>query len=85
MKRRFLYGGLALVLAVELGVGWKLFTSSAAADTDESGYANLTVFTRALQLIRQDYIDAKKLAYKDLMYSAVRGMLSSLDPHSQFM
>ena len=85
MKRQFLYAGLALILVVELGAGWKLFTSSAAADTDASGYANLTVFTRALQLIRQDYIDAKKLAYKDLMYSAVRGMLSSLDPHSQFM
>jgi carboxyl-terminal processing protease len=85
MKRQFLYAGLALVLVFELGIGWRLFTSSAAADTDDAGYANLTVFTRALQLIRQDYLDEKKLAYRDLMYSAVRGMLNSLDPHSQFM
>ena len=85
MKRQFLYGSLALILVFELGIGWKLFTASAAADTDEAGYASLTVFTHALQLIRQDYIDEKKRAYKDLMYSAVRGMLSSLDPHSQFM
>jgi carboxyl-terminal processing protease len=85
MKRQFLYTGLALILVFELGIGWRLFTASASADTDEAGYANLTVFTRALQLIRQDYLDEKKLAYRDLMYAAVRGMLSSLDPHSQFM
>lgn len=85
MKRQFLYAGLALVLVFELGTGWRLLTASAAADTDDGGYANLTVFTRALQLIRQDYLDEKKLAYRDLMYSAVRGMLNSLDPHSQFM
>ncbi|MBV9488885.1 MAG: PDZ domain-containing protein, partial [Verrucomicrobia bacterium] len=85
MKRQFVYGSLVLILVLELAAGWKLFTSSAAADTGDTAYANLTVFTRALQLIRQDYIDEKKLAYRDLMYSAVRGMLSSLDPHSQFM
>jgi carboxyl-terminal processing protease len=36
-------------------------------------------------LIRQDYVDANKIAYRDLTYSALRGMLGSLDPHSQFM
>ncbi|HEY0789751.1 MAG TPA: S41 family peptidase [Chthoniobacterales bacterium] len=85
MKRQFFYGTLAVILALELAAGWKAFTSSARAGTDDSGYANLTVFTRALQLIRQDYVDERKVAYKDLMYSAVRGMLNSLDPHSQFM
>ena len=36
-------------------------------------------------MIRQDYVDPKKISYHDLTYSAMRGMLSSLDPHSQFM
>src|SRR5437879_1079416 len=85
MKRQFLYGALGIILGLELAAGWKVFTSSARAGTDDSGYANLTVFTRALQLIRQDYVDERKVGYKDLMYSAVRGMLNSLDPHSQFM
>jgi carboxyl-terminal processing protease len=85
MKRPFLYGSLAVILALEVAAGWKVLSSSARAGTDDSGYANLTVFTRALQLIRQDYVDERKVAYKDLMYSAVRGMLNSLDPHSQFM
>ena len=85
MKRKALYGFLSLLLIFNLVVGVKVFTSRAAADSDDAGYENLTVFTRALQLIRQDYVDANKIAYKELTYSALRGMLGSLDPHSQFM
>ncbi|HSZ26788.1 MAG TPA: S41 family peptidase [Chthoniobacterales bacterium] len=85
MKRKVLYGFLSLLLIFNLVVGAKVLTSSAVADSDDAGYANLTVFTRALQLIRQDYVDANKIGYRDLTYSALRGMLGSLDPHSQFM
>lgn len=85
MKRKGLYGFLSLLLIFNLIVGVRVFTSRASADTDDAGYENLTVFTRALQLIRQDYVDASKIGYRDLTYSALRGMLASLDPHSQFM
>jgi carboxyl-terminal processing protease len=85
MKRKVLYGFLSLLLIFNLVVGVKVLTSNAAADSDDAGYENLTVFTRALQLIRQDYVDANKIGYRDLTYSALRGMLGSLDPHSQFM
>jgi carboxyl-terminal processing protease len=36
-------------------------------------------------MIRQDYVDSKKTSYHDLIYAAMKGMLASLDPHSQFM
>jgi carboxyl-terminal processing protease len=36
-------------------------------------------------LIRQDYVDERKVDYEKLTQSALRGMLESLDPHSQFM
>jgi carboxyl-terminal processing protease len=85
MKRKILYCFLGLLLVFNLAVGVKVLTSSAAADSDDAGYENLTVFTRALQLIRQDYVDPNKIGYKDLTYSALRGMLGSLDPHSQFL
>jgi carboxyl-terminal processing protease len=85
MKGKVLYGFLSLLLVFNLVVGVKFLTSSAAADSDDAGYENLTVFTRALQLIRQDYVDANKIGFRDLTYSALRGMLGSLDPHSQFM
>jgi carboxyl-terminal processing protease len=85
MKGKVLYGLLSLLLIFNLVVGVKVLTTRAAADSDDAGYENLTVFTRALQLIRQDYVDANKIGYRDLTYSALRGMLGSLDPHSQFM
>jgi len=85
MKGKVLYGFLSLLLIFNLVVGVKVLTSRAAADSDDAGYENLTVFTRALQLIRQDYVDPNKIGYRDLTYSALRGMLGSLDPHSQFM
>jgi len=57
----------------------------AAASENDSGYNDIAVFSRALQLIRQDYVDDKKVSFHDLTYSALKGMLSALDPHSQFM
>ena len=52
---------------------------------DDSGYAQISLFAKAIQLIRQDYVDGSKVSYHDLIYAAMRGMLASLDPHSGFM
>lgn len=52
---------------------------------DDDGYSQIAVLARALQLIRQDYVDEKKVSYDKLTHAALRGMLESLDPHSQFM
>ncbi len=85
MKRRLALGLVGVLLILNLAVVFKIMTANAAADPEDGGYSNLTVFTRALQLIRQDYVDGSKVSYRDLMYAALRGMLNSLDPHSQFM
>ena len=52
---------------------------------EDNVYSCLTIFTRVLQLVRQDYVDADKVDFRVLTYNALRGMLSGLDPHSQFM
>jgi carboxyl-terminal processing protease len=57
----------------------------AATPTQDSGYSEISTFARAVELIRQDYVDGDKVSYHDLIYAAMKGMLSSLDPHSQFM
>lgn len=51
----------------------------------ESPYDNIQVLARAMQLIRQDYVDDKNISFHDLTYSALRGIMADLDPHSQFM
>ena len=55
------------------------------ASTDDEDYTALSVFTRALELIRQDYVDENKVSFHALTYGAMKGMMNTLDPHSQFM
>src|SRR5881409_1640033 len=52
---------------------------------EDNGYAQISIFAKALELVRQDYVDENKTSYHDLVTAAMKGMLSSLDPHSQFM
>src|SRR5213080_3221130 len=52
---------------------------------EDNGYAQISIFATTLELLRQDYVDEKKTSYHDLVTAAMKGMLSSLDPHSQFM
>ncbi|MDP2911914.1 MAG: S41 family peptidase [Candidatus Omnitrophota bacterium] len=46
-------------------------------------YKELELFSDAVSIIRTDYVEEKKS--KDLIYGALKGMLASLDPYSQFM
>src|SRR5256714_5317047 len=52
---------------------------------DDNGYSQISLFAKAIQLIRQDYVDGNRTSYHNLITAALKGMLSSLDPHSQFM
>src|SRR3954463_4252721 len=52
---------------------------------EDNGYSQIAIFAKALELLRQDYVDEKKTSYHELVTAAMKGMLSSLDPHSQFM
>lgn len=46
-------------------------------------YKGLDLFTKILHLIKEDYIET--VQDKEVIYGAIRGMLSTLDPHSVFM
>lgn len=82
MKQRALLTAI-LGLLVFVGPVW---AASATADgDDDTGYSQISIFAKALEVIRQDYVDGNKTGYHDLVTAALKGMLSSLDPHSQFM
>jgi carboxyl-terminal processing protease len=85
MKRRFILIVLALFAVINGLLALRLFTAHAAENDPDSGYAQIAVFAKAIQLLRQDYVDGNKTSYHDLVYAAMKGMLASLDPHSQFM
>lgn len=51
--------------------------------TKDDLYSQIELFSYTLTTIQADYVD--ELTPKDLIYGALKGMLGSLDPHSQFL
>jgi len=68
---------VALVLGVLLGKGWE--RTGHATET----YEELKTFSEVLTQVQKSYVDETKV--KDLVQGAIRGMLSTLDPHSAYM
>jgi len=85
MKRRLLYGALLLVLGLNLLVGIRIYVSSVGAAEKDEAYPNLKLFSLVLDRVRNEYVDGGKLTYQELIYAALKGMLGTLDPHSEFM
>src|SRR5438128_211292 len=83
MKRRVVLGTLICLLFIVLGL--RVHHALAAETGEDNGYAQISIFAKAVQLLRQDYVDGSKTSYHDLITAAMKGMLASLDPHSQFM
>ncbi len=85
MKRSLIYGLVAVLLAVNLAIGAHLYLTNAAAAEKDSAYPNLQLFSYVMGKVRKDYVDGQNLTYQDLVYSALKGMVSDLDPHSEFL
>lgn len=66
---------------------WLFFFLGTALKIDrtvkDETYKELTLFADALSIIQAQYVDETKP--KDLIYGAMKGMLSSLDPYSEFL
>jgi carboxyl-terminal processing protease len=85
MKRRLIYGVVVTVLSINVLIGARVYLTSAQAAEKDSAYPSLELFSYAMEKVRKDYVDGQKLTYKDLVYAALKGMLNTLDPHSEFM
>jgi carboxyl-terminal processing protease len=53
------------------------------AKTPTALYKELDLFTKVLNLVEEDYVDNPN--DREMVYGAIRGLLSTLDPHSVFM
>lgn len=83
MQKRLTYAVFFIVLGGYISTGAHL--SRLSADDKDDAYRQLEVFTRVLERVRKDYVDGDKLTYRDLVQGALKGMLGSLDPHSEYM
>lgn len=62
---------------------WVLALFSPVAGHAATRYDDLSLFTSVLNLVKQNYVDS--VEDRELLRSAVRGMLEELDPHSTFL
>lgn len=82
MNRRNLLGvvaGIVLVLAPLSAMPASNTTETKTSET----YKELDLFGTVFERVRANYV--RKVSDKELIESAIRGMLSSLDPHSSYL
>lgn len=51
----------------------------------EDAYVQMEMLTRAMEMVRQNYVDESKITYAELVEGALEGMLARLDPHCEYM
>ena len=84
MNRRFWLGAAVVGVALLAGRTLTLEAVRAPASAEnEEIYKELELFEHALSLVRSDYVEQPDA--KQLIYGALKGMLATLDPYSQFM
>lgn len=89
MRKRVLYSVLVTALGLNLLIGAQIYFKSAQAAEKENIYPQIELFMRVLERVRQDYVEdninGEKLTYERLIHGALRGMLRTLDPYSEYM
>ena len=73
--------GASCLLLLVLVAGGSLQAKRAA--NEEALYKELELFTDALSIVEADYVEEPQA--KQLVYGALKGMLATLDPYSQFL
>ena len=79
-RKRWIILTAALLIAFTGVIAARWSIGTVAAD---SSYEELRTFTEALTTIKKSYVEEVKT--KDLLEGALKGMLTSLDPHSGYM
>jgi carboxyl-terminal processing protease len=79
--RRNLFTGLLLAVLLFVTVT-AVYSANKKKNHDEL-YRQVSLFSDTLAIINLEYVEDTKS--KDLIYGALKGMLASLDAHSQFM
>ena len=74
---------IALVVSVAFFASFSLAIANSDRKKSDDLYRQVELFADTLAIVQADYVDEVKA--KEMIYGALKGMLSSLDPHSQFM
>ncbi len=80
MRKKIFIGCLLILLVF---VFTKFSFSDSKNKNNDQLYKQVELFSDTLAIIQKEYVEETKT--KDLIYGSLKGMLASLDPHSQFM
>jgi carboxyl-terminal processing protease len=78
-------GFVVVLLGINLAIAAKIYSESSTKPDKDNPYSEMELITQVMELVRKEYVDTNSVTYRDLTYGALKGMLNSLDPHSQFM
>ena len=74
---------IGVVMGLSLSVGGGLMSGSKAPDKEELAWEQTRLFAEVLERVKRDYVEPIDDA--ELLESAIRGMVSDLDAHSQYL
>ena len=74
---------IGLVMGFSLSVGGGLIGNGRAPDKEELAWEQARLFAEVLERVKRDYVEPIDDA--ELLESAIRGMVSDLDAHSQYL
>ena len=74
---------IGLVMGVSLSLGGGLMSSPRQPDPDELTWEQARLIAEVMARVKRDYVEPIDDSF--LLESAIRGMVSDLDPHSQYL
>ena len=82
-RREGFLAALVVFLTVIIAVGGRSLPEVSAKENSQGLYEELKTFTDVLALVQRDYV--RGVESKELVKGAIKGMLSTLDPHSGYL
>ncbi len=98
VKKVSIFGFVLIISGLGIGIGQNLsrqlpemqlarvssaLASSSSSTGEQDRYESIELFSRVLQFVKANYVDEVK--NKQLIEGAIKGMLETLDPHSNFL
>jgi len=74
---------IGVVMGLSLSIGGGLMSGNRAPDKEELAWEQARLFAEVLERVKRDYVEPIDDA--ELLESAIRGMVSDLDAHSQYL
>jgi len=81
--RAVLVVAIGVVMGLSLSIGGGLMSDNRPIDKEELAWEQARLFAEVLERVKRDYVEPIDDA--ELLESAIRGMVSDLDAHSQYL